>query len=289
MTFTGGRFGRSFSGLSSLFESTQPEAITPPLRSRFGACQFAVPQASSANSRLNLMIFQNADTYSLAAVEAKRRWEIRSAAKVFTIREITDVNEFKEKAYPSYLSFYQRTEYNYKKERLNQFWFSRWAESLFQFGKFVILGAYRNGQLEGICCSLCVEDTVFYTTAFCTGEALRLNVSSFLLHSVREAVASDRQAKQIFAGMYKYAAARGVDDFYLLRGCSLVQKPAILRINPLAMALLRVFRPKELSKLLGIIPDAPAAANPAKSGKPGQTAKDGQSSDPVAKTREEKP
>ena len=53
------------------------------------------------------MIFQNADTYSLAAVEAKRRWEIRSAAKVFTIREITDVNEFKEKAYPSYLSFYQ--------------------------------------------------------------------------------------------------------------------------------------------------------------------------------------
>ena len=63
-----------------------------------------------------------------------------------------------------------------------------------------------------------------------TGEALRLNVSSFLLHSVREAVASDRQAKQIFAGMYKYAAARGVDDFYLLRGCSLVQKPAILRI-----------------------------------------------------------
>ena len=176
-----------------------------------------------------------------------------SAAKIFSIREITDVNEFKEKAFPIYLSFYQRTEYKYKKERLNQYWFSGWAEAVFRFGKFLILGACRNGQLEAVWTAQLVEDTVFSTTAFSHAEALHLNVNSLLFHSLREVVASSGQAKQIFVGMYKYGAGRGVDDFYLSRGCSLVQMPAALRVHPPLMALIRAFLPREHRRLAGAI------------------------------------
>jgi hypothetical protein len=217
-----------------------------------------VPKNIPANSRLNMLIFQNVEAYSLTDLGRGRRRQIMSAAKVFAIREITDVNEFKEKAYPIYVSFYQRTEYKYKRDRLNQLSFSRWAESLFQYGKFLILGAYRNEKLEATWTCQLVEDTVISMTAFSTSESQRLNVNSLLIHSVREASASSGQAKQIFVGMYKYGAAHGVDDFYLERGCSLVQMPARLRINPLAAAALRVFLPADLRRLRGILTEAHA-------------------------------
>jgi hypothetical protein len=255
------------------FLEYQPAAVSPPLGSHLGGCQFAVPQGSPANSLLNMLIFQNLDAYSLAALGRGRRRQIMAAARVFSIREITDMNEFTEKAFPIYLSFYERTEYQYKKERLNQFWFSRWAGSLYQFGKFLILGAYRNGELDAIWTSRLVEDTVFSTSAFANAESLHLNVNSLLLHSIREAAASSRQAKQIFVGMYKYSGAHGVDDFYLDRGCRLIRQPAVLRVNPLAMAGLRVFRPKERMKLAGIIQDANAGQNAAAAGEPGGSAK----------------
>jgi hypothetical protein len=244
------------------FREYQPEAAAPPLRSHFGGCQFAVPRGSRANSFLNVLLFRNAETYSPAALDAPDRRQIRSAAKAFTIREITDVNEFKEKAFPIYGSFYQRTKYSYKNARLKQSEFSRWAESLFHFKKLLILGACRNERLEAISISQLVDDTVVYSTLFYSAVALRLNVSSLLLHSLRQSVASGRQAGQIFVGMYKYGAARGINDFYLGRGCSLVQKPAFLRVNPLVMSLLRAFRPGDRMKLVGTIEDTRIPTSP---------------------------
>jgi len=260
----------------------QPAVVAPPLRSHFGGCQFAVPQGSAANSLLNLLLFRNPETYSLAALGRGRRRQITSAAKVFAIREVTDVDEFKEKAFPVYLSFYERTLYKYMRKRLNQFWFSQWADSLFQSGKFLILGAYRNGQLEAVWTSRLVEDTVLSTTAFSYAEALHLNVSGLLLHSVREAAAASGQVKQIFVGMYKYGAAHGVDDFYLDRGCSLIQKPAALRINPLVVAFLRAFLPHARMKLLGSIPPAKRDRTVPLAGSPGGAAKPGPSDNGLA-------
>jgi hypothetical protein len=232
------------------FQEFHPTVVTPPLLSHFGGCQFAVPPGVTPNSLLNVLLFENAGAYSLAALDAKRRWEVRSAAKVFSIREIADVNAFKEEAFPIYLSFYERTEYGYKKERLDPVWFARWAESLFRT-KCLILGAFANEKLEAICVCRCVEDTVLYSTAFCSAQSLRQNVNSLLLHSVRQSVASQGQASRVFVGMYKFGAARGVDDFYLLRGCSLVRMPAVLRVNPLVRAFLRAFLPGVLAKLFG--------------------------------------
>jgi hypothetical protein len=210
-----------------------------------------VPQGVAGNSRLNVLMFQDAKDYSLAGLDAADRRQVRSAAKAFTIREISGVDEFKESAFPIYVSFYQRTEYRYKKDRLQKAGFSQWADALFQLGHFLLTGAYRNGNLEGISISQLVEDTVVYSSVFWTPEALRQNVSSLLLHSLRQSVASGGQAGQIFIGMHKSGAARRIDDFYLARGCSLLRKPAILRVNPAAAACLRLLLPAEHAKLFG--------------------------------------
>jgi hypothetical protein len=72
-----------------------------------------------------------------------------------------------------------------------------------------------------------------------------------MLHFVREAVAKGQCAEQIFAGLYK--GGNGLDDFYLLRGCKLVRKPALLHINPVAKAFLMRFLPEQYARLVGDI------------------------------------
>ena len=63
--------------------------------------------------------------------------------------------------------------------------------------------------------------------------------------------------KQIFIGNYKYSAATGVDNFYLLRGCKLVRKPAWLQLNPLTSFGLKRFAPEQYGRLVGEIEGMP--------------------------------
>jgi hypothetical protein len=242
------------------YQEYQPGLVTPPSLGLLGGFQHAVPPGEKANSCLNLLMFENAEAYSLDCLDYNRKRQARLAAKQFVIQPITDIKEFKQKAYPVYLSFYERTQYQYGSQRREEPCFSRWADALFQISNLVILGGYRNGELGGVSVSLLFEDTLCYATFFCNTESLRLGLSDFMLHFVREAVAKGPRAKQIFAGLYK--GGKGLDDFYLLRGCKLVREPALLHINPVAKAFLMRFLPEQYERLLGKIdtPETPAEA-----------------------------
>ena len=234
-----------------LYQEYQPGLVIPPSLSLLGGFQHAVPPEEKANSCLNLLIFEDAEAYSLDCLDYKRKRQAKLAAKQFVIQPITDINEFKQKAYPVYLSFYERTRYQYGSQRTKQGYFSRWADALFRISNLVILGGYRNGGLGGVSVSLLFEDTLCYATFFCNTESLRLGLSDLMLHFVREAVAKGQCAEQIFAGLYK--GGNGLDDFYLLRGCKLVRKPALLHINPVAKAFLMRFLPEQYARLVGDI------------------------------------
>ena len=233
------------------YQEYQPGLVIPPSLSLLGGFQHAVPPEEKANSCLNLLMFENAEAYSLDCLDYNRKRQAKLAAKQFVIQPITDINEFKQKAYPVYLSFYERTRYQYDSQRTKQGYFSRWADALFRISNLVILGGYRNGELGGVSLSLLVEDTLCYATFFCNIESLRLGLSDLMLHFVREAVAKGQCAEQIFAGLYK--GGNGLDDFYLLRGCKLVRKPALLHINPVAKAFLMRFVPEQYARLVGDI------------------------------------
>ncbi len=208
-----------------------------------------MPVGTPANSWMKIRMFLDAATYSLKSLDAVRRRQVRLADERFIIRSMNDVNEFKAKAYAVYLSFYERTRYKTGAWRRNADGFARWADALFRDPRVVLLGGYEGYQLRGICVSIRVEDTVIYATSFCDSESLRAFLPDLLLHTVREMSANQPEISQVFAGMC--IGVRGLDDFYSLRGCTLVKKPAVLHLSPLANGLLRFGIPKLYAKLLG--------------------------------------
>jgi hypothetical protein len=235
------------------FQEYRPGLVVLPSLGLLGGFQHAVPPEEKANSCLNLLMFEDAEAYSLDSLDYQRRRQVKLAAKQFVIRPIADINEFKQEAYPVYLSFYERTRYQYGSQRRNHACFSQWADTLFQIPQAVVLGGYRNGRLGGVSLSLLVEDTLYYAIFFCDTESLRLQLSGFMLHFVRERTTECKCVRQIFAGLYKNEGGKGVDDFYLQRGCKLVRKPALLHLNPLAAFFLKRFLPEQYARLVGDI------------------------------------
>ncbi len=226
-----------------------PDSIRAPRSAFFGGFQHAVPSASRSNSFLNFRLADPIRTYSLETLSHHRRWQIKAAAKHFTIRPIDDVNDFNRPAFRVYRSFYERTQYKEGAERRHAEGFSRWAEALFQIPKVLVLGAYRNNTLCGVNVSMLVDDTVVYATFFCHSESLPLNLAGLMLHAVLEGAAGHSEVRRVFAGMCN--GERGIDNFYARRGFQLVRKPAALRVNPWAMTILRRAMPKQYSRLLG--------------------------------------
>jgi hypothetical protein len=237
------------------FREHSAASVSAPWSSLFGAFQHAVPSSETANSFINMLIFEDPEAYSLQSLNWKRRRQVRLAAKAFTVRVVDDEHEFKEGAYKVYLSFYERSQYTYKPERQRKDVFARWVDSLFRTPKVVVLGGYRNGELGGVSVTQWVEDTLMYSTTFADTASLRMDFNSLILHVIRAAVAGNPQVKRILAGPYKYGTAKGVDDFYLSRGCKLVKKPALLCINPLARAALKCCLPREYARLRGTLDD----------------------------------
>lgn len=221
----------------------------PPLWARLGAAQFAVADSSVANSTLNCLFFENAREYSIEQLDQNRSRQVKVAAKHFTIRPVTNLDEFKRRGHVAYLSFYDRTKYPYGASRRDPVVFSRWAEILFEMPEILILGAYDQGELVGVSLSYLSGDTVCYTAFFCSTESLKHFVSDLMLHTLRSAAVHHPAVRRVFAGMYK--GLEGLDRFYLLRGAQRVRKPALLKINPFLRYFLRQLSPLTFSKMMG--------------------------------------
>lgn len=235
--------------------------VVPPGAKLWNAFQHGVPSSEPANSFLNLLLFDQVNSYSLASLDSSKRRQVRVAAKEFTIRPVTDANEFKENAYPVYLEFYKRTKYSYMSQRRRANSFSRWTDWLFSLPKVVVLGGYRRGELAGVSTSMWVEDTLLLPTAFCADQGRKLHVNSLMLHTVREAAAQCPGIRQVYAGPYKHNGGRGIDAFYLERGCRMARTPACLHINPVLKLLLAFLLPRQYGKLLGKMDDGVGVDN----------------------------
>lgn len=231
------------------FREYVPEAVFPPGGSIIGGFQFAVPAGVTANSCLNYRMFENASSYSLQRLDQKRRRQVKLASNQFSVKPFEDVNEFIALAYPVYLSFDKRTQYRTGAWRRQASGFAKWADELFKIPKIVLLGGYDDSSLRGVCVFMCVEDTVVYATSFCDTESLEGYLPDLMLHAVRDVAARHTGVSQVYAGMC--SGERGLDNFYTLRGCNLVKKPALLRLNPLTRVVLRAGMPGLYDKLIG--------------------------------------
>jgi hypothetical protein len=234
------------------FQAFAPAASPAPSGAFLGGFQHAVPSPELANSNLNLLIFEQAARYSAANLDYNRRRQIKIAGKAFQVRTISHAMEFKEKAYPVYLSFVERTRYEHASHRRDREQFSQWADCLFQMPKVAILGAFRSGSetLGAVSLSFVFEETLVYASFFCDTASMKQHISDGMLHFVREAAAG-QAIKQVFVGMRKSGSRASVDEFYLTRGCQVVSQPAHLHLNPVAKGILMSCMPKQYHRLCG--------------------------------------
>ena len=239
----------------SPYQQISAGQVKLPASAWLGGFQHAVPPTENSNSFMNLLLFQQAETYSLESLSVQHRRQVKAAAKQIVVRPITDREEFKAGAYATYLSFYERTRYPFGSQRINRDVFNWWADELFKVPKALILGGFLQGRLSGVSISLLVEETLRYPTVFCNTESLRAHLSSFMLHAVRAAVAEQRCARRIFVGLCKAGSERSVDQFYLQRGCDQVRLPSRLQLNPLTAFGLKKFASETYGRLIGNIKD----------------------------------
>lgn len=214
-----------------------------------GGFQYGVSDSQQANSTIDLIVLEDLKDYSIEGLGHKRRNLIRSAAKRFEVRPLRSLEELKEHGYKVFLTFHNRTGYSYRSDRTNRAIFEGWSNALFKQPKSILLGAYSGGQLVGVSCSYWVERVLVYSTLFCDTEALKKNLGELLFHELRQLVARQTGIDCMLIRVYQ--AGNSLDQYYLLRGCKLVRKPARLEVPRVTQTFIRLAFPKQYALLRG--------------------------------------
>ena len=231
------------------FSEITPGLRNYPLQSVVGGVLHLVPAAAAANSCMNLFLYDQVREYSLDRLGAKARSTIKKGLRNFHAARITDLNSFTEEAYPVYRSFYDRTRYFYKSERTEKRSFLAWAKPLFDNPKIMVLGAYLEDRLCAVDISYQVEDVIIDDVFFSDTKSQRLQVTDFLVHTLREA-ASSSAARYIFRGFP--CGKESLDQAKMERGCKIVRLPAYCRINPVALSIGKALMNSSYKKLAAV-------------------------------------
>jgi hypothetical protein len=115
----------------------------------------------------------------------------------------------------------------------------------------VALGAWSADSLVAVSLSRVVGQAWIYCTFFAFYDAVIGHVADLLLHHTRLLAAEVDGVTIVFAGMQKLGAGASVDEFHRRRGAKLIQRPAVLRINPFARLILPRLRPDLWRRLRG--------------------------------------
>ncbi|UFS72169.1 hypothetical protein LPW11_08240 [Geomonas sp. RF6] len=231
------------------FTEIKPWSQRYPSRCIAGGFMHVVPQHGWSNSTMSFFLYDDLGSYSLAAVSSKRRRAATQGMKNFTAREIMDLDEFAETAYEVYLSFYDRTKYAYKQERVEREMFRAWSEGVYGSDKVVKIGAYHQGRLRAVEISYRVEDVIFGSTLFSDTHSLNLNVTDFLLHLHREG-AAQTDARYYYIGLP--CGRPSIDDSKVSRGCKVLRMPAFFKVNPMGLLAAKIIMPDSYQKLVTV-------------------------------------
>lgn len=235
-----------------------PGSIKVPHAALVGAYQHVVPSPEMANSQKNYFVWDDLRNYSLQKINHQRRYNIKKGMKFFKVEEIENMHEFISAGHPVYCSFYERTKYSFRKERVDKRYFADWAATLFRFPKIKILGAYRGGELSAISVSYLVDDVVIEATCFGRTEDLKDHVLDVLAHGILERAANCPEVNLIFRGTA--TGFKNIDDSKIRRGCRLISKPAYYHMNLFVYMVLRGFMKNNYDKIIGVLRDRDPAA-----------------------------
>jgi len=232
------------------FSRIAPQNMKPPLASFLGGYQYLVSDPMYSNSYINFMVFDEINHYTINTVNSKRRQWINKGKRNFSIRQIDDLEDFINIGFKIYMSFYERTHYKWNAERRAYDGFVSWAQTLFDFPKVLLLGAYREGILSAVAVSYLVENVIIFATYFSDMESLKANVSDIMWHHLREMASQCKDATLISLG--PFLRKEGLDEFKLRRGAKLIAEPAHYYVNPILLFSIKHLKTNIYEKLLGL-------------------------------------
>lgn len=229
-------------------------AVTPqfanyPARAFLGGVLHPVPLEPCSNSYMHIFVFDNPQQYRVENLPLRQRQNVKKSMKYFSARRISDFEEFVEEGSRVYRSFFDRTGYFYKKERLDKAGFAAWARPLFEHKKVVVTGAYQEGRLAAVEVSYLVEDVIIEDVYFSDTDSQVHQVTEFMTHTIREA-AAQTDARFIFRG---YPSGKlSLDESKLLKGCKVAKLPARFQMNPLVLFVVKSFMKESYQKFVAI-------------------------------------
>ncbi len=225
------------------------EKILPPPIPWPSGYQYAIVSPARSNSSMNFLMLTDLSSYSFDELGQKRRYIITRAAKQFEVRPIASAHELKEHGHSVYLSFFQRTGYFYKSDRIRKAVFDQWVDDIFANSKTILIGGYDQGRLVAFSTWYWVECTLVYTTLVSETEAMRKNLGDLMFHEVRTLAGRQRGLDEIF--LRNYQGGNSIDQYHLIRGGQLIRKPARLCVPTSLLTVMRRLAPKQHELLLG--------------------------------------
>jgi hypothetical protein len=214
-----------------------------------GGYQLAIKNKKKANSTINYYVFNNVKGYDVCTLPRKERQAVSKSMKYLEIKRENNFIEFVEKSYPVYHSFYCRSQYKYRRDRINYNVYSKWAGKLFNSEKTIILGVYRKDVMIGVLTMAYVRGVIAMLTQFSHTDYLKFNPSDLLFHTVRVIASKCEGIQFIYSGMM--SADKGINDFKETRGASLIKAPSCYYVNPIASIMLKCLAGKYLRKITG--------------------------------------
>jgi hypothetical protein len=230
-------------------EEIYPETANYPAQHLVGGVLHRVSTDSQANTSMKMFLYDELPEYSLYTLAAKQKWVVKKSLENFTVRRMTDLQEFIASAFPIYGSFYDRTRYSYKKERSHKATFAQWAALLFARRKIMVLGAFHEGKLAAVDISYQVRDLIIDDVFFSDTPSQSLRVTDCMVHTLREMAASSG-ARYLFRGFP--CGKQTLDESKIHRGCKIYQIPAYRKINPVALYVGKLFMNESYRKLITI-------------------------------------
>ncbi len=211
--------------------------------------QHGVLNGQPSNSGINLMIFDEVGSYSAGKLHHSVLGNVKRAIKNHvTVRCLTDVVEFSEKGHEAYLSFYERTRYEFATYRLRPEGFARWARALFEFPELLILGAFSGEKLIGYEISCRVLDVLVLKAAVHSDLSLKLRAPDLLLHLMRMRARESGDIAMIYDSCI---STPGINQFKIRRGARVATVPAHLHMNRLLLRSLKVVNKARYLQVVG--------------------------------------
>jgi hypothetical protein len=221
--------------------SSPPSGL--PSRAALGGWQYPAQEGGERpNSYLAYLAYADAPNYGLERLSRRHRRYVRLAQRRFLVRPL-DRAECKARAHPIYLEFHDRTGYDYLDCRVRTERFERWVDAEYGGQGLIALGAWAGNSLVAVSLSRRVGEAWVYCSFFAFDAAVNGHVADLMLHHIRGLAAAVDGVTMVYAGGLKPRADASVDEFHLRRGATLVRRPAVLRVNPLARWMLGGFRP----------------------------------------------